>query len=280
VLSNREVVLSQLPSNAEKPQSRPSTAGGPINSYHLNKTPGSVSEVQAVIQLVQSGELSDTDTLLALEKLGKAAANAMAESTATRSVNQDLVDATKKKEKRKQQNREDGTDGSYARVMGRDELLRRREFGIDKMFEAVWKEFSHIAFAVVFSYNITAKDKGIKPRSPTKSPTKSLAKLPTKSQLPLPPFTSLIIPSLSNIPPTPNSRDPIRKSPKRVLKKVVKTIALSNARKPASKAPWKRVLKVAKKASSIQLNQAQIKAQIEPPKITRSGRTVKRKIRE
>jgi hypothetical protein len=39
----------------------------------------------------------------------------MVETTVTRSINQDLVDATK--ETRKQQNREDGTDGSYARVM-------------------------------------------------------------------------------------------------------------------------------------------------------------------
>jgi hypothetical protein len=54
----------------------------------------------------------------------------MAETTVTRSINQDLVDATK--ETRKQQNREDGADGSYVRVMGREELLRRREFAMDK----------------------------------------------------------------------------------------------------------------------------------------------------
>ena len=46
----------------------------------------------------------------------------------TRAVNQDLVDAIKKKETRRQQNREDSVDGSYARVMSREELLRRREF--------------------------------------------------------------------------------------------------------------------------------------------------------
>ena len=44
-----------------------------------------------------------------------------------RAVNQDLVDAMKK-ETRRQQNREDSVDGSYARVMSREELLRRREF--------------------------------------------------------------------------------------------------------------------------------------------------------
>jgi len=35
--------------------------------------------------------LGDTDTLVALEKLGKVAANAMAETTVTLAVNQDLV---------------------------------------------------------------------------------------------------------------------------------------------------------------------------------------------
>ena len=34
---------------------------------------------------------------------------------------------------------------------------------MDKKFEAVWKEFSHASFVVVFSCNITARDKGISP---------------------------------------------------------------------------------------------------------------------
>ena len=77
------------------------------------------------MKLVKNKELSDIDTLLAIEKLGKAAANAIAESKVTRSVNQDLVDATKKEQRRKQ-NQEEGVDGSHARVMGRQEILRRR----------------------------------------------------------------------------------------------------------------------------------------------------------
>jgi hypothetical protein len=126
---NREAVLSQLPLPPSLPlslplkvTSRPTTAGGPVNPQSVNTTPGSVTEVQAVINRIQRGDLSDTDTLIALEKLGKAAANAIAETTATRFVNQDLVEATKQREKRKQQNREDGTDGTYARVMGTKEL--------------------------------------------------------------------------------------------------------------------------------------------------------------
>ena len=51
--------------------------------------------------------------------------------------------------------------------------MRQREFGVDKKFKAVWKEFSYTAFRAVFSYNIIAKDKGIKPRS--------LAKLASKA---------------------------------------------------------------------------------------------------
>jgi len=120
------------------------------------------------MQRVKNKELNDIDTLLAIEKLGKAAANAIAESKVTRSVNQDLVDATKKKEQRKKQNQEEGIDGSYARVMGRQELLRRREFATEKKFKAACKEFSHTGFAEVFSYNITARDKGIKPQSSNK----------------------------------------------------------------------------------------------------------------
>lgn len=56
----------------------------------------------------------------------------MAEVTATRSINQDLVEATKQREKRKQQNRKDGTDGTYARVMGTKEVQRHKEYSIQK----------------------------------------------------------------------------------------------------------------------------------------------------
>jgi hypothetical protein len=148
-----------------------------------------------MFQRAKDGDLSDTDTLILLEKLGKAATNAMAEKTVTRAVNQDLVDATKKREKRKHQNREDGADGSYARVMGREELLHRREFGIEKRFEAAWKDFFHAGFAMVFSCNITAKDKGTKPgssaKSPAKPPTRSVTKSAKKPQL-----TPTITPSI------------------------------------------------------------------------------------
>jgi hypothetical protein len=281
---DREAVLSQLPPEAEGPQSRPSTPRGPVDPNHLNKTPGNVAEVQAMFQRAKDGDLSDTDTLILLEKLGKAATNAMAEKTVTRAVNQDLVDATKKREKRKHQNREDGADGSYARVMGREELLRRREFGIEKRFEAAWKDFSHAGFAMVFSCNITAKDKGTKPRSSAKSPAKPPTRPVTKSakrpQLSLPPFSDLTLPSLPN---TPNSRDPIRKSPKKIIRKAVKTRVLKNlpkVKEPTSKAPRKEVLKVARKVAQIQQNQAKNETEVEAPITTRSGRTVKSTLRD
>ena len=136
---DQEAVLSQLPPPPSLPPSPPlkvtscpTTAGGPVNPQSVNTTPGFVAEVQVVINCIQQGDLSDTATLIALEKLGKAAANAIAEITATCSVNQDLVEATKQREKRKQQNREDGTDRTYARVIGTKELQHRKEYSIQK----------------------------------------------------------------------------------------------------------------------------------------------------
>lgn len=272
---DREVVLSQLPpGESGGPLSRPSTAGGPVDPCSLNETPRNIAEIQAVIRWAQKGELDETDILLALEKLGKAATNTMAEIAVTRSVNQDLVDAAKKK-KKTQQNREAGTDGSCARVMGQEEVLRRAEFGKDKKFEAVWKEFSHAGFAVVFSCNITAKDKGIKLRSLTKPATKSSSKSsaksprsPKKSQLPLPSFTDLISSPPSNS-PTRNSDDPTRKSPKRTVKNAAK-----------SRVSMAKVAKTAMTASSTQRNQVPVEDEAQAPIITRSGRIVKRKIWE
>ena len=258
---DREVVLSQLSPEVEKPRSRPSTANGPVDPHQLNKTPGTVAEVQAVMQRVKNKELNDIDTLLAIEKLGKAAANAIAESKVTRSVNQDLVDATKKKEQRKKQNQEEGIGGSYARVMGRQELLRRREFAAEKKFEAACKEFSHTGFAEVFSCNITARDKGINPQSSNKRFEAAwkefshagfaVCNITAKDRGIKPrPFTDSILPSLSNTPPISNPGDHIRKSPKIIVKKVAKKRALKappKAKKPASKSPRKSV-KVAENA--------------------------------
>jgi hypothetical protein len=58
-----------------------------MDLYSLNSTPGSVVEVQAIIQRIKARDLSTTNTLIALTKLRKAAFNAIAESTTTRFVN-------------------------------------------------------------------------------------------------------------------------------------------------------------------------------------------------
>lgn len=96
----------------------------------------------------------------------------------------------------------------------------------------------------------------------------SLTKSPTRPQLPLPPFTDSIILSLSNTLSTPTSSDPIRKPPKNIVKKPVKTRALKalpKAKKPVSKAPL----------------MPPYPAQVEAPAVTtRSGRTVKRRVWE
>ena len=139
----------------------------------------------------------------------------------------------------------------------------------NKKFEAVWKEFSHAGFAVVFTCNITAKDKGLNPRSFIKAPTKPPTKLPTKPQLPLPSFTDSIILTLSNTPLTPNSDDPTRKPPKEIVKKAITTRALKalpKAKKPASKAPPKSLLKAAKQVSPLQL---QVETEVEALVTTR-----------
>lgn len=71
---NREAVLSQLPLPLSPPlkvTSRPTTAGGPVNSQSVNTTPGAVAEVQAVINRIQRGELSDSDILIQLKSLEK-----------------------------------------------------------------------------------------------------------------------------------------------------------------------------------------------------------------
>jgi hypothetical protein len=99
---------------------------------------------------------------------------------------------------------------------------------------------------------ITAKDKGTKTRSSTKSSTKPPTRSAINLQLSLPPFFDLILPSLPN---TPNSGDPIRKPPKQIIRKAVKTRVLKTlpkVKEPTSKAPRKKVLKVAKKVAQIQ----------------------------
>jgi len=66
-----------------------------------------------VISRVQSGKLNNIETLIILEKLGKAASNAIANKIIILAVNQDLVDTTKQREKRRQENRKDSIDRSY-----------------------------------------------------------------------------------------------------------------------------------------------------------------------
>ena len=57
-----------------------------------------------MISRVQSSKLNNIETLIVLEKLGKAASNAIADKTITTAVNRDFVEATKQREKRKQEN--------------------------------------------------------------------------------------------------------------------------------------------------------------------------------
>jgi hypothetical protein len=76
--------------------------------------PSLITKVQAIIQRIKTRDLSNTNTLIALIKLRKAASNAIADSTATRFVNQSLVDATKQRVKKKHQSQEDSNNSVYA----------------------------------------------------------------------------------------------------------------------------------------------------------------------
>ena len=220
-----------------------------------------------MISRVQSSKLNNIETLIVLEKLGKAASNAIADKTITTAVNRDFVEATKQREKRKQENREDGSDGSYGRVIGREEMERRKVYHLDKRFIEATQQFAYTAFVAVFTVKITKQDKGINPRSPQKSsakfPRRSPAK-PPQPQQPLPAFSDLVLPPLSGITASIfDSGDPLRLPPVQ----------------PGPKAVKKATRKVVKKTIT-QLVQSGIESLIEVPKTTQSGRVVKRTKKE
>ena len=219
-----------------------------------------------MISRVQSGKLNNIETLIILEKLGKAASNAIANKTITTAVNRDLVEATKQREKRKQENQEDSSNGSYGRVMGRKEMERRKAYHLDKRFIEATQQFAHTAFVAVFTVKITKQDKGINPCS-QKSSAKFPRRLPTKPPQPqqlLLAFSNLVLPPLLGITASIfDSSDPLQLPPIQ----------------PGPKAVKKATRKVVKKTIT-QLVQSGIESLIEVPKTTRSGRVVKRTKKE
>ena len=211
--------------------------------------------------------MNNIETLIILEKLSKAASNAIANKIIISAVNQDLVDATKQREKRRQENREDSIDRSYSRVIGYKEIERRKAYHLDKRFIEAIQQFAYTAFVIVFTVKITKQDKGINPRSPQKSsakfPRRSPAK-PPQPQQPLLAFSDLVLPPLSGITASIfDSGDPLRLPPVQ----------------PGPKAVKKATRKVVKKTIT-QPVQSGIESLIEVPKTTQSGRVVKRTKKE
>ena len=78
--------------------------------------------------------MNNIEALIILEKLGKAASNAIANKIIILAINQDLVDATKQKEKRRQENRKDSIDRSYSRVIEYKEIEQQKVYYLDKGF--------------------------------------------------------------------------------------------------------------------------------------------------
>lgn len=164
---DRDIVLSQLApledalttfAILETSNLRPSTPENLVRSSLFSATPGDVPQVQRVVRIAEQIDLSHIDFLAIIVKLGKAATQAMVENHATTAVNEDLVIASKNREKRSQKNREDGKVGSLARVCGEEEYIRRQEYGSERSLEFVWKSFCHSFFITVFQTCITAAD--------------------------------------------------------------------------------------------------------------------------
>lgn len=166
---DRDIVLSQLPPLPTKApiilqdDSRPSTAEGvPLDPDLFTKTPANTQDVGRLIKAVQSRESTQSEVLQAIEKLAKAATQFMLQSHIAEVLNEDLAIAAKSREKRTNKNREDGTDGSYARVLGEEEYDRRVEYSIEKSMEAIWHSFCSSPFYLAFNVPITQQDKNEK----------------------------------------------------------------------------------------------------------------------
>lgn len=216
-----QVLPSRNTRSKRNNSSSPPTATALLFNFNELKTPHNLVAIQTITNFV--GQNIDDpfmpvrDLLFALEKVSKAAGNAFIDSKITSSLNEDLVDAAKKKKRRKNINREDGVEGSYARVCGNEVLTKRGVWASTKYQDEVLATFSSAAFGSAFQCVITKKDilqrkeqqkskakrNRNRNKSPTKSPTKTPTKRTVKPALKLPPpttpnFIDLTLPDLQN----------------------------------------------------------------------------------
>ena len=147
------VVLSQIP---PKDSSRPSTAAGAPLPENQFQTPATTREVEEILKKVGNDEMDEVTTLLAIQKLGKAASKAIAATTTMNAVNESFAKASKKQSRRKQ-DREAGDYGK-ARVMGQKEIEERQAYGKEVAWEAISKVFRSLG-PEIFTTEITKKGK-------------------------------------------------------------------------------------------------------------------------
>ena len=274
---DREAVFSQLPT-----KERPLTPTR-LPSIYNGKTPGNPYELQLALNHFYSGAMDEEGALLLIAKLGKSAAYAMAQQKLTSSINEDLVKAQKQAARKKQINREGGTEGSLARVCGVEVLNRREDWGKNRQFEAAWKDFTHAAFIVVFTCNITSKEKAdaakkrrqaslpVKPKSPLKSTPTVL--------VPLTPFVDLtVLPLIQSTTKNLVAKHAIKVTKGAIVKKVVVVTPQETVKKARKMSTPKTPSHVPTKAKNGQLESSMPIAPIVFIK-TRSGRVVKPKER-
>ena len=78
--------------------------------------------------------MNNIETLIILEKLGKAASNAIANKIIILAINQDLVDTTKQREKRRQENQKNSIDRSYSWVIRYKKIEQQKVYHLNKRF--------------------------------------------------------------------------------------------------------------------------------------------------
>jgi DDE superfamily endonuclease/Tc5 transposase DNA-binding domain/helix-turn-helix, Psq domain len=160
------VVLSQLPQepsiDKDAVPSRPATANRAIPPVSDWKTPKTIPELEKMLEGIQDGKITHEGQLQLIQKIGKAASDAMVTLRATQSINTQLMGKAKEKGIR---NREGGDYGK-ARVMGQAELYRREQYGLDMAFQRAATPFFTPLSLDIFTVDIYTK--ATRPLSPKK----------------------------------------------------------------------------------------------------------------
>jgi hypothetical protein len=86
--------------------------------------------------------------------MSKAAMTAMAEKSLAQSANQSLIKASADKAKRKEVRK--GGDYGFSRVMGKEEVEAREQWGAEQAWNRVEKEYSHLG-PEIFTLEVKTK---------------------------------------------------------------------------------------------------------------------------